>query len=513
MEEKEKSMSMNMGADLQLTQTNPKSIYIEVAKDSLTASLVVELDGISLKDFSPTLLFTAITNSKLNDSMVNFSVLQNFSDEIVMRKKESRPLTEITNPQDNILKQVVALGQEMILGIDGWVKFYHPHNQRVVLRQDGSADYRNLEKYISIKNEEKIATLFAGVPGKPGKDVYGAQINAPSIKKPKITIGSNISMNQYSNPEEPEKIFIDYSSACDGVLFSTDESVTVSPELRVEGDVGLSTGNINYTGTVNVTGTVEDGSVINCEGSLNIGEVLESTYIDVGKDLFVVGGIKSKSRNTIKVAGTVKTKFLENCNLEVLGDVIIEGYILNSKIYCLGTVIVTGPTAAILGSEIITMSGLSTTNLGSNAGLDAVVELGAHFVNERLFIEYSEKIKHSEKELSSLIPLVQQANNIVKQMKGRLDDEKKKKYSQLFAKFKEKSAIHKMNSDKFEELKTSRFNQDAINIVVKGSAFPGAVIKYRRQIQKITVAQTSFMMSFSPGQEDAPMTAITNKKK
>ncbi len=512
MEETGKPQQSNM-ADFQLNQTNPAAVNLQISKDAMEAFLIVDINGVSLRDFSPTILFNTITNSKLNEQMVNFTVLKDLADEVVIKKKEAKPLTEISNPEDQFVKAKVATGNPMVPGEDGWVKFYHPHNQRVVIREDGSADYRNLEKYISIKQDVKIATLFAGLAGKPGKDVYGSQINAPSIKKPKITIGANITTNQFSSPEEPDKIFIDYSAACDGVLFSTDESVTVSPELRVDTNVGLSTGNINYNGTVNVGGTVEDGSVIECQGSLNVGEVLESTNIIVGKDLFVAGGIKAKSKGIIKIGGNLKTKFVENTTLEISGDAIIEGYILNSKIYCLGSVVMTGSNAAILGSEIFVMNGLSTFNLGSNAGLDAVVELGVHFQNERLFAEFSEKVKHSDKEIATLTPMVLQANNIIKQLKGKLDDEKKRKYGLLFAQYKEKAALHKYNLDKFEELKSTRFNQDPMNIVVKGGAFPGAVIKYRRQIEKITTMQTSFMMTFMLGQDSAPMTAINSKKR
>jgi signal transduction protein with GAF and PtsI domain len=159
------------------------------------------------------------------------------------------------------------------------------------------------------------------------------------------------------------------------------------------------------------------------------------------------------------------------------------------------------------------MGGLSTFNLGSNAGVDVVVELGVHFQNERLFDEFQNKVKISEKEMTNIIPQVQQANNMIKQLRGKLDDEKKKKFTELFELFKQKSNNHKFVTEKFEELKTSRFNQEHINIVVKGAAYPGAVIKYRRQIEKISAMQSAFMMSFLPGQESAPMTAISTKKK
>ncbi|MBP6740079.1 MAG: DUF342 domain-containing protein [Leptospiraceae bacterium] len=510
MEEKNQNNMANM---VQLTDTRLDCISIEIAKDSMSADIVIDITGISMRDFSPTMIYNVITNSKLNEEMVNFSLIKEVVDEVTNRKKKVLPINQVQDPSESIVRQQIANGIQIVHGIDGWVKFYHPHNQRVVIKEDGSADFRNLEKFISIKKAEKIATLFAGVPGKPGKDVFGAVLNAPAIKRPKITIGANIITTNNSSPEEPEKIYIEYTSACDGVLFSTDESVTVSPELRIDQSVGITTGNVKYNGTVNVMGSIEDGSRVECEGSLNVGENLESSDISVGKDLFVKGGIKAKAKGLVKIAGNVKAKFIENSILEVGGDLIIEGYILNSKIYCLGSIVLTGPTSAILGSDIVVMGGLSTYNLGSNAGVDVVVELGVHFQNERLFDEFQNKVKASEKEMTNIIPQVQQANNMIKQLRGKLDEDKKKKFTELFEQFKQKSTNHKFVTEKFEELKTSRFNQEHINVVVKGAAYPGAVIKYRRQIEKLTAMQSAFMMSFLPGQESAPMTAISVKKK
>ncbi|MBL0266553.1 MAG: DUF342 domain-containing protein [Leptospiraceae bacterium] len=263
MEEKNQNNMANM---VQLTDTRLDCISIEIAKDSMSADIVIDITGISMRDFSPTMIYNVITNSKLHEEMVNFSLIKEVVDEVTNRKKKVLPINQVQDPSESIVRQQIANGIPIVHGIDGWVKFYHPHNQRVVIKEDGSADFRNLEKFISIKKAEKIATLFAGVPGKPGKDVFGVVLNAPAIKRPKITIGANIITTNNSSPEEPEKVYIEYTSACDGVLFSTDESVTVSPELRIDQSVGITTGNVKYNGTVNVMGSIEDGSRVECEG-------------------------------------------------------------------------------------------------------------------------------------------------------------------------------------------------------------------------------------------------------
>jgi hypothetical protein len=100
-------------------------------------------------------------------------------------------------------------------------------------------------------------------------------------------------------------------------------------------------------------------------------------------------------------------------------------------------------------------------------------------------------------------------NNIIKQSRGKLDEDRKRKYKELIDTFKQKNELHRRLVNKQEELKTSRFNSDKINLIVKGAGYTGATIKYRRQVEKISVVQSAFMMNFYPGQDHAPMTGLS----
>ncbi|PTM43891.1 hypothetical protein CLV95_11850, partial [Leptospira borgpetersenii serovar Javanica] len=64
---------------------------------------------------------------------------------------------------------------------------------------------------------------------------------------------------------------------------------------------------------------------------------------------------------------------------------------------------------------------------------------------------------------------------------------------------------------KVDSLKSARFNSGAVRLAVQKGAFPGTVIHYRRQVEKITKFQSSFMMVFEPGQEKAIMVALQIK--
>ena len=78
--------------------------------------------------------------------------------------------------------------------------------------------------------------------------------------------------------------------------------------------------------------------------------------------------------------------------------------------------------------------------------------------------------------------------------------------------FSKKSKTLELLKSKVEELRSARYSTDNVKVVVRNTAHPGAVIKYRRQIEKISKSQSSFVMNFFPNQDKAMMTAFKASK-
>ncbi|MBW0434574.1 DUF342 domain-containing protein [Leptospira yasudae] len=406
------------------------------------------------------------------------------------------------------IKVEIAKGVAPTPGENGWVRFYHPMAKRVKLLEDGRADFRNIDRYINVKIGEKLATKFEGIPGNPGFDVFGNIIPAPAIKRPKLVLGKNI---EERNVVEEGKELQEYFAASNGVIFVTETSITVSPELQIAGNVGLSTGNIQFEGNVIVRGDIEPGSIVECTGSLVVYGNLESNQIKVGQDLIVHGGIKGSGTEIIQVTGRVQAKFIENAHLETEGDIIIEGAILNSTVDTLGSVLLSGSNGNLVSSKVRTNEGVSVMSLGSSAELDVTVELGFHFKNDRSFQEITRKIQMGEKEMEKILPKIQQIKHMVQRSRGNLPEDKKVAFKTVFEDYNKKLKILNMLKFKQDALKSSRFNPGSVRLAVQKGAYPGAVIHYRRQIEKITKFQSSFMMVFEPGQDKAMMVALQTK--
>ncbi|MBM9577843.1 DUF342 domain-containing protein [Leptospira sp. 201903070] len=403
------------------------------------------------------------------------------------------------------IKVEVAKGVPPTPGENGWVRFYHPMAKRVKLLEDGRADFRNIDRYINVKIGEKLATKFEGTPGIPGFDVFGNIIPPPAIKRPKLVIGNHIEERKVT---EDGKELQEYHATSNGVIFVTESSINVSPELQIAGNVGLSTGNIQFDGNVIVRGDIEPGSVVECSGSLVIYGNLESNTIKVGQDLIVHGGIKGGSEDIIQVIGRVQAKFIENARLETEGDIIIEGAILNSTIDTLGSIILNGTNGNLVSSKVRTNEGISLSSLGSSAELDVSIELGFHYKNDRSFQDITRKIQLGEKEMEKILPKIQQIKHLVQRSRGNLPDDKKAAFKAVFEDYNKKLKILNMLKYKQDALKGARFNPGSVRLAVQKGAYPGAVIHYRRQIEKITKFQSSFMMVFEPGQDKAMMVSL-----
>ncbi|MCB1193285.1 MAG: DUF342 domain-containing protein [Leptospiraceae bacterium] len=480
------------------------SFSMELSTDKMQAILIVDTTTINLNVLSSSHFQEYLHGANLDKELINFSSINQIFGQINLIKsgKSGSP----------VIRVQIATGKTPEKGVDGYVKYYHPRDQKVVIKDDGKADFRNIDKYVAVKKGEKVATIFKGIEGKSGKDVTGAPIPPPPIEKPEVNLGKNITYEETKDPKEPDRVYVDYFAGCDGVLYNGD-ILMVSPELVIDSNVGLATGNIGFEGAINVKGTIEEGSKVISKGNLYVGENIETTDVFVGGDLNVKGGIKPKGKGTIKVAGSLRAKFIENVVIEVDGDIIVESAILNSTVYCLGSVVFSGQTSSVINSTITVFKGFSVYNLGSNAMVPLTIDMGVHFKNERLFNELHGRIKKSEKELSTIIPKIEQIISYMKSYKGKLNEEKRKKFKEIYEIYQKKNQNHQSMTKKYEELKTLRFNTEKVNLVVKGSAFPEAIIKYRRQTEKISKTQSSFMMSFFPGQEHAPMTAINVKRR
>ena len=210
----------------------------------------------------------------------------------------------------------VAFGKEAVDGKDGKFIYHfniHPRSAPKLL-EDGSVDYRSLECFEGVVQDQMIAEYEPPTTGADGFKVTGARIEAKNGKKLPAMRGKHIYMN-----DEQTQFFSDIDGKIE--LDPDTNQVKISNVYTISGNVDASTGNIVFKGNVEVYGNVCSGYSIETTGSVMVNGLVEAATIKAGKDVIIKNGMTGNGRGFIIAGGNVEGRFFEQTNIECGGYV------------------------------------------------------------------------------------------------------------------------------------------------------------------------------------------------
>ena len=234
-----------------------------------------------------------------------------------------------------------------------------------------SVDHRARSAFTIVKQGQALAKLKHGKPGKNGMNVHGEILEFKITKPQEVSAGENTKM---------EGRFL--LSAINGQLVFSRGVVSVRDSLVIKGPVDYTTGNIIFPGDVEIEGPVSDGFKIYSGGSVTIRQTYDVTEAIIKNNLNVAGGIIGRGKAVIKVGGSLKTKFIENCHIAARKTIIVEAEIINSKVFSLETLEM-GDKGQIVGGEIYALKGIRAGNIGKETGKAARIHCGIDFTLEQ----------------------------------------------------------------------------------------------------------------------------------
>lgn len=253
--------------------------------------------------------------------------------------------------------------------------------QKAIDRDAQRIDYRSIASYIVVKKNQKLAHRKERIPGMEGKTIQGELIPAPIERNETYTAGKN-------TIKTADAII----AACDGRLIIQDHELMVDEILEVKGSVGYGTGHIIFPGDVILEGNVADGFKVYSGASIIAKQTFDATDVIAKKDLIVAGGIIGRGQNTIKVGGTVKAKFIQNCRLASRGPIQVSSAIVNSIIYTLDSLDL-GEKGRIIGGEFFTIHGLKAASIGSETGKTTKIHCGVDFTVQQELDKLNEQFR------------------------------------------------------------------------------------------------------------------------
>jgi uncharacterized protein (DUF342 family) len=356
-----------------------------------------------------------------------------------------------------IIKDVlIAKGEEPVNEITA----FYAVNPRIYARPkipegNGRVDYRTYTPFIIVRKGQILAKMRPRREGKNGMNVHGEPLPFTTIQPAGVRGGEN-------TRTEGGMILAEI----DGQMVEKSGVLDVKNTLTIKGPVGYATGNIIFPGNVFITGPVSDGFKIYSGGSVTIKQTFDVTDAVTKGNLTVSGGIIGRGQGLLKIGGSLKTKFIENCRAAVRKNITVNRAIINSQIWTLDTIEMED-RGLILGADIYALKKVRTGGIGRKEGKSSKIHCGIDFAVE----QEKEKNNNLVKTLGIKI------NRLREQLGPEEDPEKRARMQEDLERM---LAEQQGASEKLTELlgKTV-YNEDAV-VEVAGEVVPGTFIEICR---------------------------------
>lgn len=279
---------------------------------------------------------------------------------------------------------LVARGQAAVNGCDASFQLLVPDakSRAPKLDQHGTADFRDLGIFFSVRPGTALMRRTPATPGIPGLDVLGRAL--PPVPGQDTPFAPGLT-GAAVDPRDPALLV----ASITGQPVLVTHGVRVEPTLTLAA-VDMATGHIAFEGSVNVQGDVRAGMKIHAAGDVTVGGVVEAAEIRAGGDITIKGGVIGHGEWSEAVAahvdtarivsgGSVHTKFAENAWIEAAGCI----FVLEASRQCLLSAIdkvLVGPAdgskGQIIGGRTQATLLVQAAVLGSAAGVCTQVEVG-----------------------------------------------------------------------------------------------------------------------------------------
>ena len=334
------------------------------------------------------------------------------------------------------------------------------------MSEDGSVDFHKLDMIESVKEGQLLATLIPIDYGEPGKDVYGNMIRPKKVRNKRLCHGKNIHLS-----DDKLQMYSDVS----GNVTLVNDMVFVTDTYTIEGDVGPSTGDIDYDGAVEVKGNVITGYTVKATGDITVNGAVEGAMLISEGKIVLKRGMQGMGKGVMKAKGDVISNFIESATVKS-GGAIYTDAIMHSNISANGDVIVNGKRGLIAGGSVKTTTKIETKVAGSTMGTQTELEVG---FDTTLGERYRNIEKHIDQMTDEKDSIVKNLKILQKRMqtKGKLEPEKMKLIKEGTERIKVIDQTIEEETEAYERIdEEMQRTSDGGKVRVENIAYPGVKI-------------------------------------
>ncbi|WP_449620350.1 FapA family protein [Robertmurraya sp. Marseille-Q9965] len=270
----------------------------------------------------------------LNCSQVDLEERRDFLVGEILKTVHDNKVTEgilVDSLQDGLLPQqevIIARGLRPIDGEDAKIKYFSLSERKPTIRQDGTADYYDMNFIDEVKKGDWLGEKIPATNGTSGRTITGEMVVPIRGRDFKLLY------DRKSVVEEEEDGKTVLRAMIDGVVTFEQGKISVGNHLRIDGDVGIETGNIIFDGSVTIRGIVQPGYSVAATKDISIlGEMglsgIKSITSQNG-DIFIKGGIFGQGKSKVKAGKNIFLKHANDCHLTAKEDIHIGYYAIGS---------------------------------------------------------------------------------------------------------------------------------------------------------------------------------------
>jgi len=329
--------------------------------------------------------------------------------------------------QDDI---VLARGTDPVDGKDErleFIKLPSSDKPRYVKDEQGNIDYTKTRLFDNVFPGDIIAYIREPDDGKPGKSVLGEVVPASKglwmQERPKCGDGVKL------EADGKERRLMSYRT---GRIVFDQNTVSLTDEFTVRGDVDYSVGHVDFVGNVLIVGDVQPGFNVKAGGSLKIKGNSSQCRIESGGDI-EMGGISGGENGRLLCGGNLHARYINDAYVECKKDIKVKNEIVNCTVKCGGTIDVN--MGSIVGGTYMALTGIEAKGYGSESkvktrlicgvcymALEKIQALKTELAPVRKEIEdLSKKLEPFVKNPKAMLAISQKERENVKEFAKRLN--------------------------------------------------------------------------------------------
>ncbi|MCL2078478.1 MAG: FapA family protein [Oscillospiraceae bacterium] len=265
--------------------------------------------------------------------------------------------------------QMLAQATPPIEGEDGKLIFHFSTDERTGAPREiggGRVDYRSLDLYVPVTEDQLLVSRVAATEGLPGTTVRGNPIRQRQSKEAILPRGKNVAYNDDRT---------EMKSTCSGMVEFVNGAINVSNVYSIRGDCDMSVGNIDFDGSVHISGSVRSGSVVKATNTITVGGSVEAATIIAGGNVEIKGGMQGSGKGLVEAGGAVSILFVERGTIMAEGPISVDVSI-HSTLETGSTIHLLGKRGALIGGSARAAGDVVASFLGSLSNAKTEVEVG-----------------------------------------------------------------------------------------------------------------------------------------